>query len=402
MKHSLSAQVSHYSGYIQKHSEWEYAGVYADEAYTGTKDERPEFQRLIADCRAGLIDMIITKSISRFARNTVTMLEVVRELKMINVDVFFEKEDLHTLSGDGELMLTILASFAQAESLSVSEDCKWRIRKRFQNGEIVNWRFMFGYHIKDGKIIIEPKEAEVIRSVFRDYVNGKNTAAIARRLREEGIPTVFGGQWSVKRVIDMLKNEKNVGNALLQKKHVADHLTKTLKWNSGQLPRYYAEGTHEGIIDWQTFQQVQAIYERNKEKAATQNPTTRRYPFSGIIHCSHCGKNYKRKITKGKAAWHCSTYLKEGKAACQTKQIPEETLYAITNEVLGLSQFDDAVFKKRIKQIIVPESNKLIYILTDGRQVTRIWQYPSPSERWTENLRQRARERELERRRASG
>ncbi|EYE89105.1 resolvase, partial [Fervidicella metallireducens AeB] len=144
MLHSLSAQISYYSSFIQKHIEWEFAGVYADEAITGTKDERPEFQRMLDDCRMGKIDMIITKSISRFARNTVTLLETVRELKDLNVDVYFEKENIHSLSGDGELMLTILASFAQEESRSVSENIKWRIRKGFKEGELVNLRFMYG------------------------------------------------------------------------------------------------------------------------------------------------------------------------------------------------------------------------------------------------------------------
>ncbi len=135
--HSLSAQISYYSEFIQKHRGWEYVGVYADEAITGTKEIRPEFQRLLEDCRNGKIDMVITKSISRLARNTVTMLETVRELKDLNVDVYFEKENIHSLSGDGELMLTILASFAQEESRSVSENCKWRIRKGFAEGELV-------------------------------------------------------------------------------------------------------------------------------------------------------------------------------------------------------------------------------------------------------------------------
>ncbi len=398
MLHSLSAQVSFYSAYIQKRGDWQYVGVYVDEALTGTKDDRPEFQRLLADCRAGFIDMVITKSISRFARNTVTMLQAVRELKLINVDVFFEKENIHSLSGDGELMLTILASFAQEESRSVSENCKWRIRKRFEVGEIVNWRFMFGYRSVNGKMEINPKEAEIVRSVFRDYINGKNTAAIARRLQAEGTPTTFGGKWTVKRIIELLRNEKYVGNALLQKKYVSDHLTKALSWNRGQLPMYYAEGTHEAIIDLETFQQAQEVYERNKEKAMTHNPTTKRYPFSGLIRCPHCGKNYKRKVRYGKVSWNCATFLKEGKAACHTKQIPEETLYRITTEVLGLSEFDEKIFKQAIREIIVPEFNALVFVFEDGKQIERVWQDRPRSERWSEELRQRARERELERR----
>ena len=398
MLHSLSAQVSYYSDYIQKHQDWQYIGVYADEALSGTKDDRREFQRLLQDCRAGLIDMIITKSISRLARNTVTMLEVVRELKQINVDVYFEKENIHSNSGDGELMLSIFASFAEAESFSVSENCKWRIRKRFEVGEIVNLRFMFGYRIVKGKFEINPEEAEVVRSVFRDYLNGESTAAIARRLQAECITTKFGGKWSVRRVIDMLCNEKYAGNALLQKKYVSDHLKKNLSRNHGQLPMYYAVGTHEAIVDLETFQKAQKIYEGNKEKAATKSPTTKRYLFSGMLFCPHCGKNYKRKTTHGKVSWNCTTFLKEGKAVCHTKQIPEETLYSVTTEVLGLSEFDETVLKKVIKEIIVPEFNTLVFVFRDGKQIKRVWQDRPRSEIWTEDLRKQARERELVRR----
>ncbi len=401
MLHSLSAQVSYYSDYIQKRRDWQYGGIYVDEALTGTKEDREQFQKLLADCRSGVIDMVITKSISRFARNTVTLLEVVRELKGINVDVYFEKENIHSLSGDGELMLTILASFAQEESRSVSENCKWRIRKQFEDGEIVNWRFMFGYRSVKGKMEIDPKEAEVVRSVFRDYINGITTASIARRLQGEGIPTRFGGQWSVRCIIDMIRNEKYSGNALLQKKYVSDHLTKVLTLNRGQLPMYYAEDTHEAIINNEIFRQAQVIYEHNKENAATKCPTTQRYPFSGVIRCPHCGKNYKRKISSGKVSWNCATFLKEGKAICHTKQIPEETLLEMITEVLGVLQFDEAVFKKFIREIIVPEFNTLVFVFNDGQQIKRVWQDRPRSERWTEDLRQQARDRENQRRRES-
>ena len=200
MLHSLSAQVGYYSKLIQENPKWEYVGVYADEAMTGTKDTRPEFQRLLADCIAGKVEMIITKSISRFARNTLTMLEIVRKLKELRIDVYFEKENIHSMSGDGELMLTILSSFAQEESLSVSENCKWRIRKRFQNGEVINLNFMFGYTIKNGEISINSKEAEIVRHVFDSYINGMGTTDIANDLKRKNIKTKFGGEWSAKRI----------------------------------------------------------------------------------------------------------------------------------------------------------------------------------------------------------
>ena len=266
MLHSLSAQVSYYSNMIQQKNEWSYVGIYSDEAVTGTKDRRVEFNRLIQDCRDGKIDMIITKSISRFARNTVTMLEVIRELKNINVDVYFEKENIHSISGDGELMLTILASFAQEESRSVSENCKWRIRKGFEQGELINLRFLYGYRINKGKIEIYEKEAEIVRMIFDDYLNGEGCTRIANKLRKMNVDKLRGGMWNSERVVDIIKNEKYTGNALLQKKYVKDHLSKKLVRNKGILTQYYAEGTHPAIIDIKTFEIAQKIMEANRTK----------------------------------------------------------------------------------------------------------------------------------------
>jgi DNA invertase Pin-like site-specific DNA recombinase len=160
MLHSLSAQVSYYAEMIQNHPGWNYCGVYADEGLTGTKDDRKNFQRLLADCRAGKIDMVITKSISRFARNTLTLLNTIREFKELKIDVYFEEQNIHTLSGEGELMLTILASYAQEESRSASENQKWRIRKSYEKGEVLQWRHLFGYNISKDRI-------EIIRSRLR-------------------------------------------------------------------------------------------------------------------------------------------------------------------------------------------------------------------------------------------
>lgn len=392
MLQSLAAQVSYYSNLIQQRPDWEYAGVYTDEALTGTKDTRPEFQRLIDDCKDGQINLIITKSISRFARNTVTLLETVRELKLLGVDVYFEEQNIHSLSGDGEMMLTILASYAQEESRSVSENCKWRIRKQFQQGEIVNLRFMYGYRINNGQIEIDQEQAEIVRMIYTDYINGLGCDRIAARLRETGELTYRGREWTAKRVLAILNNEKYSGNALLQKKYVADHLSKKLLYNRGTLPMYYAEGTHEPIIDLVTFQKAQEIMaERRENRNVRQNPANH-YPFSGLILCPRCGKNYRRVTYKGHAAWNCATFVQSGKDACPAKQIPEPILLSLTAEVLSLAEFDEAVFRSQIKQMQVPEANKVIYIFQDGHEVEALWQDRSRKLSWTDDRRQAARE----------
>lgn len=397
MLHSLSAQVSYYSGMIQKRRDWEYVGVYADEALTGTKDERPKFQRLMNDCRNGLIDMVITKSIARFARNTVTMLEAVRELNLLGIDVYFEKENIHSISGDGEVMLTILASYAQEESRSVSENCKWRIRRRFAKGELVSLRFMFGYRIIKGEVVVYEKEAAVVRMIFDDYIGGMGGSKIAKKLKAMGIPALRGGMWNSERVVAIVKNEKYTGNALLQKKYVTDHLTKKEVWNKGRLPMYFAEGTHPAIIDADTFEKAQTIMEQRRKQFRTEKGSSpNRYPFSGKILCINCGKNFKRKTANGKPYWNCSTYLQEGKTACPAKQIPEDTLYAVSAEALGIPAFDPDIFMDMISEIKVPENNRLLFIFRDGSRLEKTWQDKSRSESWDDAMRQAARERQIE------
>ena len=271
MHHSLSAQVSYYSSLIQKHPGWTYAGVYADEAKTGTKDSRANFQRLIADCQQGRIDLVITKSVSRFARNTVTLLETVRQLKDMGVDVYFEEQNIHTMSTDGELMLTILASYAQEESRSVSENQKWRIRKNFKEGRPWNG-VMLGYRQQGGKYIIVPEEAEIVRRIYTEYLAGKGLEAIVNGLNADGILTQKGFTWHKGPVSRILRNSNYTGNLLLQRFYSENHITKRKCVNEGELPKYSAADTHEAIIDIETFNAVQAEIERRAKKHTPKPP----------------------------------------------------------------------------------------------------------------------------------
>lgn len=393
MLHSLSAQVSYYSNYIQNHPGWEYVGVYADEALTGTKETRPEFQRLLADCRAGKIDMIITKSISRFARNTVTMLKTVRELKSINIDVFFERENIHSMNGDGELMLTILSSFAQEESRSVSENCKWRIRNKLQEGTAISFNFMYGYRLRNGRIKINEEEADVVRMIFHDYLNGMGSGLIAKKLDSMGIERPREGKWKSSRVLEILKNERYTGNALFQKSYILDHISKKLVTNNGELPKYYCESTHEPIIDLDAFNRVQEIIESNRSKCNIKKQAANNYLFTSKITCCCCGKNYIRKVNHGRPAWNCSTYLQFGREKCQAKQIPEQVLYSVTSDVLGLTDFDEAVFIKYIKKIEIPGPNRIKYVFYNGDIKECEWKDRSRSESWDDAAREKARNR---------
>ena len=236
MQHSLSAQVSYYSALIQKNPEWEYAGVYADYGISGTGMKgRDEFKRMLADCEAGAIDIILTKSIQRFARNTVDLLNTIRHLKELGIEVRFEKENIHSLSGDGELMLTILASFAQEESRSISENCKWGIRKRYERGETGGCK-IYGYRTKDGNLVIHEEEAAVVRRIFQMFLDGDSCYSIAQKLNAEGVPSYHRKRFNGEVIGVMIRQEKYTGCTLAQKFYAENHITHKLTKNKGELP----------------------------------------------------------------------------------------------------------------------------------------------------------------------
>ena len=265
LANSLSAQISYYREHIQKNPEWIYSGVYADEGITGTTmKKRDEFKRLIEECEKGKIDIILVKSISRFARNTVDLLNTVRHLKDLGIEVRFEKEHINSMSGDGELMLTILASFAQEESRSISENVKWGIRKRFEQG-IPNGRVrVFGYKWEDDTLVAVPEEAGIVKRIFQNFLDGKSVRKIAQELNDEGITTRAGCKWSDFNTRTILTNIVYTGNIPLQKNFVSDCVNKKRKKNNGELPRYFAENTHEPIIDMAAFECVQKEMARRR------------------------------------------------------------------------------------------------------------------------------------------
>lgn len=387
MIHSLAAQVSHYSQSIQANPLWEYAGVYVDEAVTGTKESRPEFQRLLSDCRAGKVDIILTKSISRFTRNTLTLLQTVRELKALSVEVWFEQERIKTFSGDGEMMLSILGSCFQEESKQVSDNCKWRIRKGFKEGKAYGLNFLYGYTIRKGKMEIEPAQAEVVRLIFDKYLEGTGCRQIASFLNKEDIPSYFNGKWCEDQIARMIRNEKYVGNCLLQKTYVADHLTKKVIINKGQLPMYFAEETHAAIIDFETFQKAGEKMSANRKKYSG-GVKPKSHLFTGKITCPYCGRKYTRTTCRGKSAWTCSTYRNFGKDACPSKKIPEDVLLELSASVLtGDEKLED------ICEILYDGKGTLTFHLESGKVEIREWKYKSRKDSWTEDMKEIARRR---------
>jgi DNA invertase Pin-like site-specific DNA recombinase len=396
MLRSLSAQVGYYSGYIQSRNDWQYAGVFADEAATGTTDERSGFQRMLDECRAGNIDMIITKSVSRFARNTVITLETVRELRQLGISVYFERENINTLSGDGELLLSLLASFSQEESRNVSENVKWYYKKKFENGELAGFRFMYGYDIKRGEVEINEEQAAVVRRIFSMYLDGMGTTAISDTLRNENIRGIRGGEFVPHSISALLRNEKYTGNALFQKKYVTDHLTKKLVLNKGERPQYYAENTHPAIINKADFDAVQERLRVSGEKYNSTGNHTNRYVFTKIIICEQCGKHYRRRIVACKPWWVCGSVVKYGRSACSSSRVSEHTLITAVVGVLGLPSFDESVFIEEVENIISAGQNTLWFIFKDGIEIAYKWENPSRRESWTPEMRKTASERQKE------
>lgn len=388
LMHSLSAQVSYYSELIQKNPEWVYAGVYADEGITGTlTSKRDEFKRMLEDCEEGKIDIILVKSISRFARNTVDLLATVRHLKSLGIEVRFEKENINSLSSDGELMLSILASFAQEESRSISENVKWGARKRFKQG-IPNGRVrVFGYRWDGDMLTIEPSEADVVRYIYTSYLEGNPPRRIAQHLNDEGITTLQGYEWCDFSIRYILGNITYTGNMLLQKYFVGDLLTKKMKSNNGELPQYFVENTHEAIIDKTTFDRVQSEFGIRSE--------SRNSVFAQKLKCGSCGEDYIRN-TCGKPAyklWVCKTKKKIGCSACKAVSIREEKLKEVSAEVLGLQEFDKDVFEEQIESVIMDGKDTIHFNFFDGNVVTRKWKSTLIKDTWTQERREKMSER---------
>ena len=380
MLHSLSAQISYYQELIQKQPGWKFCGIYADEAMTGTKENRKKFQEMLEECRKGNIDLIITKSISRFARNTVTLLSTVRELKTLGVDVYFEEQNIHSMSGDGELMLTILASYAQEESLSASENQKWRVRANFKEGKPWNCK-MLGYRYDGEKFVIHPAEAELVRFVFRAYLDGMGRQLIANTLFEQGHKGRDGKPFNRGSVEKILRNYAYTGNLLLQKTYRENHITKRGRKNDGVLPMYHATDTHEAIIPLEMFTQVQEEMARRREQFKSEG-SLNRYPFTQLLVCGVCGKHYVRKTCRTGFRWMCATYNNKGKKYCDSKMIPEDKLIEMTSDI-DMAQVD---------HIKVERENTIIIVLKDGTEITRQWQDRSRAESWTDEMRQKAAE----------
>jgi len=355
---SYAAQVEYYTKYIKAKPEWEFVAVYTDEGISATSTKKRDgFNRMIQDALDGKIDIIITKSVSRFARNTVDTLTTVRKLKEKGIAVFFEKENINTLDSKGELLITIMGSLAQEEARSISENVTWGWRKRFSDGKVsLPYKRFLGYEKgPDGLPQIVEEEAEIVRLIYRLFLYGKSPSFIAGLLTDEGIPTPGGKtNWRPNTVISMLQNEKYAGNALLQKKFTTDFLTKAQKINQGEVPQFYVENSHPAIIEPELFDLVQ--YEFQKRQSLGQNSMSA-HPFSCKIFCGECGTMFGSKVwnsndpRRRRTVWQCNSKY-GGDTICRAPHVTEEQVVGaflaafnqrITNRAEIFAAYDEAL-----------------------------------------------------------
>lgn len=375
LAHSFSAQVSYYNQLISSTPGWEYAGVYSDYAASGTSTtRRDEFKDMTTTALAGGIDIILTKSISRFARNTVDLLETIRELSSAGVSVRFEREHLDTATSEGEILLTLLASFAQAESESISANAKWGIRKKYADGALHS-RQPYGYHYTNGHLSIIEEEAVIVRRVFDEFLAGISPEKTVDALNAEGLRSRGGGMFRASVTRDWLENETYAGDAICQK-YYRSHVGKsTSTINTGQLTKYLVEDSHPAIITRATFDAVQAeLAKRRASGGRGLTPTGGTGALTHRITCTQCGKHYQRRTRKQAHGeykyWWCETATKGHGNSCKSHQLREAKLRAIICSALGQDDWDDETIIDQVERIEATPDWLLTIHYTSGRRTT--------------------------------
>lgn len=326
-QNSYNTQVRYYTRYIKSRTEWTLVDIFADEGLSGTSSEKREnFQRMIAMCELKQIDLVVTKSVSRFARNVKETLEYVRKLKLLGVGVIFEKEGINTLSMGDEMLLNTFAAIAQEESVSISQNVRFSIKKKMESGEYINGCVPFGYRLKNKVMMPFEPEAEIVRTLFQEYLNGASLTELCRYLEKQSIsPRNQGAKWNVRVVSKMLSNEKYIGDSLYQKKYRETTVPFTQHINYGREEQYYATGTHEGIVDKEIFASVQELLKKRRELYSRPEVAPAKYPFTHRIQCSECGTFYRRRIVNGGVVWGCNQHI-EDRTACDSHYYREDRI----------------------------------------------------------------------------
>ena len=391
---SYEAQKNYYTDKIMTNKEWTMAGIFADEGITGTSArKRPEFLRMIRQCKQGKIDIVLTKSISRFARNTVDCLNYVRALKELGIAVIFEKENMNTLEIDSEILITMLGAFAQSESESISANVRWGIRQAMKEGKAtIQYKYLYGYRKgDDGKPEIIPNQAEVVRKIYDLFLSGTPVRGIQEYLNENAVPNINDEpKWARSAIDSILTNEKYCGDVLLQKTYIDDCINKKVKKNTGQLPMYLVQNHHEGIISRETFDAAQAELARRsagKSPSKKNAPTGRsryssKYALSDRLYCGECGTRYQRCTWRNRdgskrIVWRCTSRLNYGTKYCHdSPTLDEEPLHrAILAAINSAVKDKDSIIynlKSAMEKELAPVAGQQLSLSEIDSQLERL------------------------------
>jgi site-specific DNA recombinase len=369
-KRSIELQKSYYENYIKDQSDWVFTGVYADYGSRVRIDQRIKFKEMIRKAMKGKIDLIITKSISRFSGNTVDMLQTIRALKEKGVTVWFEKEDIRSTDDNIEFVITIHTMFAQEEIRNMSENIQWGFQRIFEQGiTLNNYKYFYGYDVVDGELVVNEQQAEVVKNIFDWYLKGISLGQIKHKLEEKQIKTASGNEtWNKSVIQEMLCNEKYIGDSMLQKYFTEGYLSGKKAKNEGQRNRYYVHETHQGIISKEVFLEVACEMNRRKnsmiyadgKKVKSNRKYNPQNVLGNILECEVCGAAYRRRTERGKVVYRCATRMEKGRDACKKSPTVDEKRIKVElgKRVCG-GEYDEEVIRKEADKVLVGKDGEI-------------------------------------------
>ena len=369
---SFAAQQRYYTDLVDRKANWTLVDIYADEGITGTSaQKRADFQRLLTDCRRGLIDRVLTKSISRFARNTKECLETIRELKLLGIGVYFEEQNINTAEMSGEMLTAVFASLAQSESESISKNVRWGIQKRMREGTYLPSHQPYGYRIENGRICIDDAKAEIVRKIFFDYLAGSGLEAIADQLNQVNEDGLQGKKWEPVLVSRLLKNEKYTGDSLWQKTYKTETLPRQKCINHGEKDKYFVKDTHPAIISREVYEKVQKLLRQRNSGGASKSALES--PFREKVICANCGNSFRRIIVNGQVYRVCRTHAK-GKTICAMPPVPEtELCNAFCRLYYNLKHHGKKILSEMLSELAAIRERRMLWsedIITLNRKIS--------------------------------
>ena len=392
---SLVNQIEHYKQMFSSNPNYILVGVFSDNGISGAKSARPQFNAMLDKARNGEIDLIYTKSISRFSRNLINTLEIIKELKALNVGIFFEEQNMNTLEPKSELILHLLSIFAESELKSMSGNMRWRIIKDFEEGKLWGGCNHLGYKLVDRRYVLDPETAPLVKRIYEMYLSGMGDYLIAKTLELEKVPSLRGGKWGHSTIQLILTNRNYTGDLVLQRTFTKDYKS-TRKMNKGHVDYFVVEDDHEPIIDKETFLNAQILRMQKAKKLNNEKPKVKIvHDFTDLLVCEVCGHPYRFKKGQYQNHYICSTFTNYGKLRCDSKQIPERVLIPLVKKVLDSEEINNEILKRKVKRIIVKRGNLLTFIFKNGKEKTVHWDDPKRSDSWTKEMREQVSQRSL-------